>query len=61
VGAYSPVQVPFINGGLSVSELNARTSVCSFIQSNDTGYQHLQFPPDWHIERDEAMSAGPCV
>jgi hypothetical protein len=38
VGAYSPVQVPFINGGLSASELNSLTSLCSFIQTNGTGF-----------------------
>jgi hypothetical protein len=38
VGAYSPVNVPFINGGLSLSELNGLTAVCSFIQSNGSGY-----------------------
>jgi hypothetical protein len=38
VGAYSPVQVPFINGGLSPSELNALTTVCSFIQSTGSGF-----------------------
>ncbi|MGD1091098.1 MAG: hypothetical protein ABSB35_03790 [Bryobacteraceae bacterium] len=41
-GTYGPVNVPFINGTLNTTpvtgELDGLTSVCSFIQSNGTGY-----------------------
>ena len=37
-GTYGAVEVPFINGHLSASELTGLTSLCNFIQSDGTGY-----------------------
>lgn len=37
-GTYGPVNVPFINGNLSPSELTSLAEVCAFNQSNGTGF-----------------------
>jgi fibro-slime domain-containing protein len=35
---YGVVNVPYINGSLSASELSSLTAICSFIQSDGTGF-----------------------
>jgi hypothetical protein len=37
-GTYSPIDVQFLQGTLSPSELSALTSTCSFIQSDGSGF-----------------------
>jgi hypothetical protein len=38
LGTYGVVNVPFVNGNLSASELSGLSTVCGFIQSNGTGF-----------------------
>jgi hypothetical protein len=37
-GTYNAVNVPFLNGTLSASELSGVTALCNFIQANGTGF-----------------------
>ena len=37
-GTYNAVNVPFLNGTLSASELSGATALCNFIQANGTGF-----------------------
>jgi hypothetical protein len=37
-GTYGPVPVSYINGTLSMPQINAMTQVCEFIQSNGSGF-----------------------
>jgi hypothetical protein len=38
LGAYAPVNVPYINGSLSPSELTSLTTICSFINQQGSGF-----------------------
>ena len=37
-GTYNAVPVPFLNGGLSTTQLSGLTTLCNFTQANGTGY-----------------------
>ena len=37
-GTYGPVNVPFLNKALSISEMTGLTSLCNFIQANGSGF-----------------------